>query len=223
MNLSEIRTLVRTHLDLPDEDDLATALIDAYVREGYDRTMAFEAQWPFLEASWEVSNAGGTTTITVPSDCQANLITTLREVGSHRLSQLPQVYAEENFSTETRSGAPTFFSIWGPNIYLWPAPNSERQYVMRGYRKPTDWVSSGAAAAADGDVRLHILYVWYACSLAYAQQEDETLEAVYMQRWETGVRNLHRQLMASGTGRPAIMAKGMSGVQVAPGWTFELP
>lgn len=222
MILSEIRTLVRTHLGLPDEDDLPTALIDAYVREGFDRTMAFEAEWPFLESSWEVSNAGGAATITIPTDCQANLITTLRHVGGNRLSQVPLSYADEAFTTEARTGVPLYYSVWGPEIQLWPVPNSEYQFALRGYRKPIDWVSSGAATAADGDVRLHILYAWYACSLAYAQQEDEVLEGVYMQRWETGVRTLHNQMMRTATGRPAIMSKGLSGRSQAPGWVFDL-
>lgn len=224
MNLNEIRTLVRTHLDLPDEDDLPTSLIDAYVREGFDRTMAYESQWPFLETTWEVSNSGGTPTITLPTNAQGNLINSLREVGGsgNRLSQLPFEYAEEAFPTDARSGSPTHFSIWGDSIYLWPVPSTERQFLMRGYRKPIDWVSGGAASPADGDVRLHILYAWYACSLAYAQQEDETLEAVYMQRWQTGVTNLRSQLMAVGTGRPTVYNKGLGRVPASPGWLFDL-
>ena len=222
MNLTEIRTLVRTHLDLPDEDDLPTVLIDAYVREGFNRTMAYCTEWPFLETTWEVSNAGGADHIVLPTDAEASGITTLREVDFGRLQHIPHEYAEQTFITTAVGGAPMYYSTWGGNIYLWPVPNSERQYVMRGFRKPTDWVSGGAASAADGDERLHVLYAWYACSLAYAQQEDEVLEQVYMQRWETGVRTIRDQIMAPSRGRPAIMSKGLTGGLLPQRWMFDL-
>ena len=46
-----------------------------------------------------------------------------------------------------------------------------------GFRTPADWIAQGASGEVDADVRLHLPIVWYACSLGYAQQEDEVLGA----------------------------------------------
>lgn len=224
MNLTEIRETVRAHMDLPDEDDLATSLIDTYVREGFDRTMAFEERWPFFETTWEVSNAGGDPHIALPTDAEQFGVMTLREVGSYRLSEIPHDYADEMFTATAQTGRPNYYSAWGGNLYLWPVPSTERNYSLRGYRKPTDWVSGGAAAEADGDERLHTLFVWYACSLGYAQQEDEVLEATYMARWQQGLSNLHKKIMAPYHGRPAVMSKGLSGGGSGARWSWgDLP
>lgn len=223
MNLSEIRATVRSHTDLPDEDDIPTALLDTYIREGFDRTMAHEERWPFFESAWSVANAAGAAHIVLPSDAEQHGVMTLREVDSFRLQQIPHDYADEMFSSTAAGARPAYFSAWGGNLYLWPVPNSERNYSMRGYRKPTDWVSTGAATEADGDERLHSLYVWYACSLTYAFQEDEVLEATYMTRWQQGLVDIHSKIMAPYHGRPAVLSKGLSGGHVGTRWSWDLP
>jgi len=223
MNLTEIRSTVRAHLDLPDEDDLPTALIDVYVREGFDRTMAFESKWPFFETTWEVSNGGGTPNIILPADAEQNGVMTLREVGAYRLSAIPHDYADDAFTTDAQGARPGYFSVWGNNLYLWPVPDAARTYTLRGYRKPTDWVSGGATTEADGDVRLHTLYVWYACSMAYAQQEDEVLEATYMTRWQQGLSNIHKQITSPRGGAPTVLSKGLSGGNSGTTWNWNLP
>ena len=58
----------------------------------------------------------------------------------------------------------------------------------------------GASAEVDADIRLHLPIVWYACSLGYAQQEDEVLEATYMNRYHEAVQIAHDSVMRPWTG-----------------------
>jgi hypothetical protein len=54
LNLSEIRSKVREIVDM-DTTDVSDALLNMYIRDGYDRMISLERRWPFLEKSYTLS------------------------------------------------------------------------------------------------------------------------------------------------------------------------
>lgn len=205
--LQEVRDQVRTQLDL-DTDDLSDTTADLFIREGFDRTMALEARWPFFEESWDLTLTSPATTLTLPSDVA--VIQRLRDTGENvNLVMIAQQFAEANFQgVQSTVSTPTLFSVWGSVIDLWPTPSAaDRTYTLRGYRKPT-WTGT-PGEELDGDERLHTAIFHYACSLAYAQMEDPELEAVYMQRWGALVEAIRRDLMRPQHQEPAILNGGL--------------
>ena len=205
MNLSEIRDAVRTQLDL-DEDDLPNTTLDRYVREAYNRTIQMERRWPFFESSWTVtSDSNGQ--ITMPSTA-AGVVSLVESNYNERLLLIGQEMAEDNFQGSTQYGNPDFYSLWGDTIYLWPTPAETYTYTLRGWRKPLDWVSSGAATEVDADERLHIPIIHYAVSLAYAQLEDPELENAYMRRWAQTVERAHDDIMRPQHHEPLVLNGG---------------
>jgi hypothetical protein len=54
MNLAEIRSKVREIVDM-DTDDVSDALLNMYIKDGYDRMISLERRWPFLEKSYTMS------------------------------------------------------------------------------------------------------------------------------------------------------------------------
>lgn len=178
MTLQELRDAVRAQLDL-DEEDLPNALVDLYLEEAFQQTIALETRWPFLATTWTVSATADGAAIAMPVDVQA--IVTVRDgetAGS--LGRVGHQFAEENFGDE--SGGPLLYSVWGSDLYLWAASDEDKDYTVRGFRIPAA-VGSVATATPDCDVRLHNSLVHYACSRAYAQQEDEILAQFYLQTW----------------------------------------
>lgn len=179
--LQQLRDRVRTQLDL-DVDDLPDTVVDAYLKEGFDRTYAQEREWPFFEDSWDLTLPSGDTTMALPTAVGG--VKRLRSVDTGaNLVMIGQQFAEENFQrTSMTTLHPTLFSIWGGLIYLWPVPSPMgRDFTLRGHRRPV-WTGV-AGDELDGDERLHTAIAHYACSLAYAQLEDPELETMYMQRW----------------------------------------
>ena len=204
MNLSEVRDAVRTQLDL-DEEDIANATLDMYIREGYDRTIQLGRRWPFFETTWTVTSSGAS--ITVPATLAG--ISSVIDVDTNvRLVQIGTELAEDKFYGNTGEGTPQYFSWWGNTLTLYPTPSSNTDYRIRGWRKPTDWVAGGAATEVDADERLHLPLFHYACSLAYAQLEDTELENTYMRRWAATTEQAHDDIMRPQHHEPLVFNGG---------------
>jgi hypothetical protein len=211
LTLQNLRDAVRTQLDL-DEDDLPNALVDMYLGEGFDRTIALERRWPSYETTWTTTVPAGTEAVEL--DDAVEHIASVRETTYDRpLMHLSHEVAEENFRGIMDAGSPTFFSIWAGEIHLWPTPTADTGLVIRGWRKPNDWIASGAATEVDADERLHKALIHYACSRAYAQQEDEVLEQTYLRSWEAGVAIARSVIMRSKfTQHPVVLNGGLGQV-----------
>ena len=209
MNLQQLRDAIRVQLDM-DSEELPNALLDSYLQEGYSRTIAMENRWPFFEATWTVGSTG-TTTIDIPTDCNTQQITTLIDGQTGvRLMQIANELAEDNFVQGTTISQPIYYTIWGNQITLWPHYSGEpRSFHLRGYRLEKNWVAEGASAEVDADIRLHQLLIHYAIALAYAQQEDEVLEDVYMKRWQSSYMAAHNAICSPRHHRPVIMNGGL--------------
>jgi hypothetical protein len=212
VNLQQLRDYVRTQLDV-DEEELPNALLDSYFTEAFDRTIALETRWPFYETRWAVAYTPSEALIILPEDCDPAGIMALIDLATGvRLLQISNEAAEDTFvgGQQNGSGTPASYSIYGSKIVLWPTPGeNERQYHLRGYRLSHDWMLDGASAEPDCDKRLHILFAHYAIALAYAQQEDEVLEDVYMKRWQNSFVSLHAAICKPRHHRPLVLNLGV--------------
>jgi len=212
VNLQQLRDYVRTQLDV-DEEELPNPLLDAYFSEGFERTIALEVRWPFYETRWDVAYLPADGTVFMPADCDPAGIMSLMDMATGvRLIQISNEAGEDNFvgGQSAGSSTPASYSLYGREIILWPTPGTaERHYHLRGYRLSHDWLLGGAGAEPDCDPRLHILLAHYAIALAYAQQEDEVLENVYMTRWQNGFTTAHNAICRPRHHRPLVFNIGV--------------
>lgn len=213
MNLQNLRDYIRVQMDM-DAEELPNALLDTYLNEAYSRTIGMENRWPFFETRWNVATVGSSQTMTLPSDADPQGIMSLQDLTTGaRLMQVANELAEDNFiGAGSTSANPLYYSIYGREIVLWPTPDSsvgDRGYRLRGYRLPKDWIAAGPAEPPDADVRLHQLLAHYAIALAYAQQEDEVLEDVYMKRWQASYLVAHSAICSPRHHRPLIFNAGI--------------
>lgn len=119
--------------------------------------------------------------------------------------RLDQQEAENYFGSAPPYSTPQFWSRINRTMYLWPRPDASFAMTLRGYRAPSDWIAGGAGAEVDADVRLHLPIIYYACSLAYEQQEDEVLSATYMQRYRMRIERAHAAIMEPWESSPRIL------------------
>ena len=209
MNLQQLRDYVRMQLDM-DEEELPNAMLDSYFSEGYMRTISMEPRWPFFEAVFDAVKLADSDTVTLPASCDSSgLHSVIDTTANVRLVQVSNEQAESYFTQLQVSTQPAYYTIWGSQLKLWPSPNEERPLKLRGYRYPTDWISGGAASEVDADVRLHMLIAHYAIALAYAQQEDEVLEDVYMKRWQASFAAARAAICNPRHHRPAVLNGGL--------------
>lgn len=205
MLLQDLRDAVRRQLEI-DELDLPNDQVDIYIREAFLRTIQIEDAWPFFETEWEFVVPGDSSSYPLPPD--VNAVASARRDGLRgRLQYISHEMAED--SLPLNSGTPKFFSIWAEKMYFWPRPASDVDVVLRGWRKPKDWVSEGAGGEVDADERLHLPLVYYACGLYKAFEEDEVLEQSYTGRWSSGVADARMAIMRPDHHRPLVLSGGL--------------
>lgn len=207
---AELRSIVRTQTQT-DAADLPDATIDVYLQQAYERTLNADVRWPFFATEWPVVQRANEAYIEMPGNVNPSGIMGLWSADRHfRLEMVPQVWAEDKFhGNNVGTMGPAMYSVWGDRLQLWPGISfdEDRHYTLRGYRKPLAWINV-TTDAPDCDPRLHLPLTHYAVALAYAQQEDEVLEATYMDRWQRDVEIARQNIMDPVHHRPLIMGGG---------------
>ena len=210
MDVATLRAYVRNHLEVDDEE-LPDMLLDPYLQDAFERTMSLDNRWPRNEATWHVAKVPGDYNVALPPDVLIPaILSVLTHSNSRRLTYITQENIEDLFTANpvTATGDPVYWSTWGREMTLWPNPGLDASYdvTIRGYRQPA-W-NTGASAIPDLDQRLHPALAYYAMALAYAAQEDEILEGVYMARWDRDVKTFMRAIMDPPRHRPLVMHGG---------------
>ena len=205
MDVQELRNYVRNHLEVDDEE-LPDSLLNVYLQDAFEHTIAFDNRWPRNEKTWTVSKIVGNTTATLSDDL---LIPSIMSVtnGIQRLTYLTQENVEQMFSQAAppTTGTPIYYSVWGRELSFWPSPSVDASYdvVVRGYRQPV-WTNE-ASAIPDLDGRLHLALAYYAMALCYSAQEDEILEGVHMSRWDRDLKMFARSILDPPRNRPLVL------------------
>jgi hypothetical protein len=201
----ELRTLVRTQVQM-EQDELPDGLLDMYLNDALDQTLALEERWPFLESEWNLTSVQGT--IAYARDTTIGSVSAILDVTDSVfvLDHISHHDAELEFGQGSGGNSPSrYWSEWAGDIYLWDTP-TVRSYKIRGFRRSA-W-GAADSAVVDCDDRLHVPIMWYAVALAYASQEDNEIEGVYMNRWSNAVARAQSQIMGLPTRRPLILSKG---------------
>jgi hypothetical protein len=194
MDLQEMRDAVRNQMDV-DDSELSNPVLDLFLLEAYQQTIALEERWPFFETDWQIPVLEGVGSTTLPPDVES--IGSIKAVttSSRMLKHTPQQFAEADYVTGG-TGYVQFYSVWAGNLYLWPVPDEDVALTIRGRRLASDWTVS-AANECDADSRLHLPIVHYAVSRVYAQQEDDQLAQFYLQTWNASTLNARKAIMAN--------------------------
>lgn len=227
MNLDDLRAVVRmqtqtTTADLPD------VAIDTYLRQGFERTINAETQWPFYEQSWSLTLPANEMSIALPGDVnEAGIMAFYDETNGFRLSQIGAEQADDSFAgPQVGTMQPYFYSVWNGTLFMYPrvqSADTDRSYRLRGYRRPLVWLNP-TTNEPDCDERLHMALTHYAVALAYAQQEDEQLELTYMDRWQRDVELARRAIMEPRHHRPLVFPGSINGwAPSGPTWVLVPP
>lgn len=209
---AELITFVRDVMDL-DEADLPTSLIRQYMRDGFNRIIALERRWPFLEVSTTLNTVAGQRDYPIASIGSGNFreVTSLLDtsVSGNRLAIISLDDAEAtwhgSFDVPAR---PLFYAEWAETIKLYPRPDTTYAVSVRGYRKPSYTWFTDTSLPPDCDERLHDAIAYYAIAQAYKRQEDSEMHNMYKQSFEEAVGIVRKELMRPPSHRPMIMSRG---------------
>lgn len=211
----QLQEMIRTQLDV-DDIELPNATIDPWLDDAFERVMGTDDRWPGFEAEWTLSTVADQLAYTKATfgNSSGYLVDQIISITDYTdsanvfdLKALSHDKAKAVFGLGQNQGTvPAYWSEWNASIYLWPAPGQVRSLRIDGYRLPS-W-SSSASAEPDCDARLHLCLFYFGCAMAYAQQEDDVLEADYMRQFDASLRQAHRRVMATPQRRPVVMSGG---------------
>lgn len=210
LTLNLIRTFVRTHLDV-EQDDLPDTVLDAFIREGSKRIERAEARWPFYETFWGFS-AGVNPIGLYPKSGIAADIDQIASIANGTFGQLTwlgfDAFTELTRQQSGASGRPVYWSEWADNLVFFPAPDATYNLTIRGYRKPLDWVATGTGGVPDMPDELHNTVQTWALSKAYAQQEDPEMSALYERQFSDELNEFRRRLVVTPHPQPLVLNAG---------------
>jgi hypothetical protein len=209
MDRGDIRGFARSITDL-DALDISDALLNMYIKDGYDRVIAMERSWPFFEDSATLNAVANTQTYALSgiNSGQFREISSLLDTGRNlRLQYISHDEAEGSNRGFTITTRPLYFSFWEQSLYLWPRPSENVTYTVRGYRVPTNWTANDTTEC-DMDERLHQSLVYYAASKMYEYQEDPDMAAVYEKQFRESVAMARDDIMRIPVNSPMMLSVG---------------
>jgi len=218
-SLSDLYKIVRAQTQT-QPDELPDAIINVHLQQAFERTIAAQNNWPFYEQTWTIPQPAGSSTAPLPGDVIESQIIAMISPEGHRLNMVPPETALYAYDNVLSSGYAREYSLWGDQITFWPKAthDADRSYMLIGFRRPRAWSDLGPSDGPDCDERFHLPLSNYAIAMAYAQQEDEVLETVYMQRWQHDVELTAKAIMEPAHRRPLVM--GPHYRMTKPGYPF---
>lgn len=138
-----------------------------------------------LFASSDVSATNGTSGYTLPTDYQRvySVFTVDSDGTQIPLTQIdPAAYDEMGTGT---SGKPSYYTIFGSEIKLWPVPDGDYTVRVRYFRNPADLVSSNDVSEIPE--RYHHLLVSYALWGCYERENDYNAAAYHKGRFDEDI------------------------------------
>ena len=197
-----------------DEEELPNALLDSYLSEA----SCAPSRWRTAGRSTRTAGTSPPSTRTSPSPPRdpAGIAALIDHDSGFRLMQIG---IEPPKTTSSRLGDATRLlhrSRRRPHpVARHRSTTCPRLHAARS-PLPADWVTGGAGAAPDCDIRLHQLLAHYAIALCYAQQEDEVLEDVYMKRWQASFVAARNAICSTPPPPPAVSTAAFRCPTLAP-------
>lgn len=206
LNLQQIRDFVRGHMDI-EEEDLPDPVLDVFVAEGFGRIVRAEKRWPFYATRWAYVTVAGTDEIPF-TDIGTNISEIQSIKGpSSRLHYIGMDVADEVWPENVvQSSEPSHWSVENETLYLWPTPGSAYSLILRGYRKPTDWMAGGAGAVPDVPDELHNTVAVWALSRAYEQQDDPEMASIFERKFADELNLFRRRIHDTPAAQPLVVS-----------------
>jgi len=208
LTLQQIRDNARTITET-ETDDVSDALLNLYIRDGYNRILDLERRWPHLEVSFQFNTVDGQRSYTVNdyTDDDIREVVSLVDQVNVRLEWISYDMAEDYFiGASDAPGRPMYVAFWAGQLHLFPIPSSVYTLKARAYRHPNDWVTAGGTV--DGPYEFDLPLVYYAVSQIYRAQEAPQMAAEYERAFNDGVLIARRDIMKPESYAPLRLSTG---------------
>lgn len=211
LTLAEIRNTVREMTETSSQD-VSDALLNLFIRDGYNRIIDLERRWPFLEVSFTMTVTPSQRSYTIDDFTSDNIreLASVVDPSNHRLTMISLDEAEEDYlGVQDAEGRPMFIAYWNDQVHFFPTPADDYTFTVRGYREPEDWITAGDAP--DGPDAFDIALVDYAVARVYRMQEAFAPAQEFERSFNDAVAFARRDIMKPESYAPVRLSSGGAG------------
>jgi hypothetical protein len=244
LTLAQMRSFVAQLSDLEigttENVDIQIDLVNGFIKEGFQKVVALSVRWPYYQTTYGIAVLQNTRAYTSFTQTQptaigssTKAITDIAQIiavvnsdsayAGNALIYIDQARAESLWvGTNDQPGPPAYYSVWANQLNIWPLPDNNYSFTIRGYRNPSlAWLSDDNALI-DISPQLQLPLVNYVMARVFQYQEDNEMANAYMRNFEQGIAVLENNLTAPNSNRQLIMSGGLvlNGPQnTAYGWS----
>ena len=231
LTLAQMRLFVGELSDLDigfdENDDISTDLVNGFIKEGFQKIVALSNRWPYYQTTYGLAvleNVRSYSTfiqnqpaaIGSPTKAITDISQIIAVVNSdtnyqgNALVYIDQARAESLWvGAQDQQGIPAYFSIWADQVNLWPKPDNNYSFTIRGFRNPSlDWMQN-EGEPIDISPQLQLPLINYVMARIFQFQEDPEMANEYMRSFEKAVAIIQGNLTAPSSNRQLIMSGGL--------------
>jgi len=231
LTLAQMRTFVGELSDLDigfdENDDISTDLVNGFIKEGFQKVVALSNRWPYYQTTYSLAVFTGIRPYTSFLQTQPTVIGS-NPKGITDISQIISVVnSDANFQgnalvyldqarcesiwvgAQDQEGIPAYFSIWANQLNLWPKPDDDYSFTIRGFRNPSLTWMQNEGDSIDISPQLQLPLINYVMARIFQFQEDPEMANEYMRSFEKAIAIVQGNLTAPSSNRQLIMSGGL--------------
>jgi len=196
VNLSQLRTHVRTLTGIQSTDLLSDADLNVFINEAY-QDICRSHDWPFLRNDATLNISPGVASYTLPAGVEENSILSavILTNDANRRQLQPRAQASVDRSPGTVSQArPNEYSCWRGSIQLHPTPNIAEVVTLRYFSSPTDMANDSDVPVFGTNYHTAIAY-GAAVKVLIREGDDTERRAFYSNSLQTFVEAMRSDLL----------------------------
>lgn len=187
MDLTALRTAVRTRLGVPSTDPQLTDANLTDLVNAANHYLETEWDWPWLETTEDIATVIGTATITPAAGWMRTI--DLRISNGVVLNRRP--IEELDFLASAGTGEPRLWCVAGGTITLFPTPSAVLTLKHRYVRSEPDLASGGDTPLVPAS--FHSAIVEYAAHLAYRRTRSDDKAKIALDAYGTWLEQMKRR------------------------------
>lgn len=174
MNLSQLRSHVRSLTGIQSTAIVSDADIDLFINEAYQEINR-EADWPFLRAQTTITTVVNQPTYTLPAGVADNSIASVailsNDVNRRQLKPRSR-YSTDDSPGPYLIGRAKEYSVWNGVIEFYPTPDSVETINLRYFSEPANLVNNTDSPIFDA--KFHSLVAYGASVRVLIREGDDT-------------------------------------------------
>lgn len=197
MNLSQLRTHVRSLVAIASTDIVSDADLTTFINEAYLEIMR-DADWPFLRNETTLNLASGVDSYTLPAGVGEVSIASVsvQSNDANRRQLRPRSrYSVDDTLGPLINGKPMEYNTWRGSIQFWPTPDMTETITIRYFNEPAALVNNTDTPTFEAKFHTVIAY-GAAVRVLYREGDETERRAFYNAQFRNGLEQMKEDYLS---------------------------